>query len=113
MSHNENNERCYSDAKHNVATSSSVVAADEEKTRMTMVCTSHLRHTLTQINTHWLADHGGTCLWPCLNSWNWGRLSALGLILRPAPWWVIGTDDKPVPGSYRAANPSAKRPLLN
>lgn len=77
--------------------------------------TSYLQHTLAHKYTHIhrLTGYEGTCLWQCFNSWNGGHPSALGLILGPAPWWVIDTDDKPVWGSYRAANPSTVCHLLN
>lgn len=70
-------------------------------------------HARTHARTRTVTGYRGTCLWQCLNSWNCGHPSALGLILGPAPWWVIDTDDKPVWGSYRAANPCTTCHLLN
>lgn len=79
------------------------------KPRLTMALHPHPHH---HTHTHTVTGHGGTCFWQCLNSWNCGHPSAPGLIIGPAPWWVIDTDDKPVWGSYRAANPSTSWHLL-
>lgn len=84
-----------------MTTVAAFVVIDWENQEGTCLCMWVITHTYMRAVT----GYRGTCLWRCLNIWKCSHPSALGLILGPAPWWVIDTDGKPVWWRYRAANP--------